>query len=71
VTYFGVLKFGTSYLCVKIGQNKTMINISRFTENVDHGFILTMINISRFTVGKQLNIFILVLRFDRLFCLFV
>jgi hypothetical protein len=31
VTYFGVFNFGTSYLGAKIGQNKTMTNISRFT----------------------------------------
>jgi hypothetical protein len=30
VTYFGVFNFGTSYLGAKIGQNKTMTNISRF-----------------------------------------
>jgi hypothetical protein len=31
VTYFGVFNFGTSYLQAKIGQNKTMTKISRFT----------------------------------------
>jgi hypothetical protein len=31
VTYFGVFNFGTSYLGAKIGQNKTMTKISRFT----------------------------------------
>ena len=31
VTYFGVIKFGTSYLGAKIDQNKTMTKISRFT----------------------------------------
>ena len=31
VTYFGVFNFGTSYLGAKIGQNKTMAKISRFT----------------------------------------
>ena len=31
VTYFGVFNFGTSYLEAKIGQNKTMTKISRFT----------------------------------------
>jgi hypothetical protein len=31
VTYFGVFNLGTSHLGAKIGQNKTMTNISRFT----------------------------------------
>jgi hypothetical protein len=31
VTYFGVFNFGTSNLGAKIGQNKTMTKISRFT----------------------------------------
>ena len=31
VTYFGVFNFGTSYLGAKIGQNKIMTKISRFT----------------------------------------
>jgi len=31
VTYFGGFNFGTSYLGAKIGQNKTMTKISRFT----------------------------------------
>ena len=31
MTYFGVFNFGTSYLGAKIGQNKTMTKISRFT----------------------------------------
>jgi hypothetical protein len=31
VTYFGMFNFGTSYLGAKIGQNKTMTKISRFT----------------------------------------
>jgi hypothetical protein len=31
VIYFGVFNFGTSYLGAKIGQNKTMTKISRFT----------------------------------------
>ena len=31
VTYFGVFNFDTSYLGAKIGQNKTMTKISRFT----------------------------------------
>jgi hypothetical protein len=31
VTYFGVFNFSTSYLGAKIGQNKTMTKISRFT----------------------------------------
>jgi hypothetical protein len=31
VTYFGVFNFGISYLGAKIGQNKTMTKISRFT----------------------------------------
>ena len=31
VTYFGVFNFGTSYLDAKIGQNKIMTKISRFT----------------------------------------
>ena len=31
VTYFGVFNFGTSHLGAKIGQNKTMTKISRFT----------------------------------------
>ena len=31
VTYFGVFNIGTSYLGAKIGQNKTMTKISRFT----------------------------------------
>ena len=31
VAYFGVFNFGPSYLGAKIGQNKTMTNISRFT----------------------------------------
>ena len=31
VKYFDVFNFGTSYLGAKIGQNKTMTKISRFT----------------------------------------
>jgi hypothetical protein len=31
LTYFGVFNFGTSYLGAKIGQNKTMTKLSRFT----------------------------------------
>jgi hypothetical protein len=31
VTNFCVFNFGTSYLGAKIGQHKTMTNISRFT----------------------------------------
>jgi hypothetical protein len=38
VTYFGVFNFGTSYLVAKIGQNKTMTEISRFT--VSHVYSL-------------------------------
>jgi hypothetical protein len=37
VTYFGVLNFGTLYLGAKIGQNKTMTKISRFTVMVWRG----------------------------------
>jgi hypothetical protein len=36
MTYFGVFNFGTSYLGAKIGQNKTMTKISRFTVYVSH-----------------------------------